>query len=170
MSTNKPKRDPARANRPPDPGTADDVAGQFAARLHRTRKERDLTLRDVALESGVSIAYLSDLERGKLKNPTLDVLRKIAQALRVSVDSLLGDETSDQPDASPRPKNLETFLNSPAFARAVGDLADRWQGDAQELRQEWARVLAEIQVAGRRPKSEMDWMFVFESIRRAVDT
>ena len=72
MSTNKPRK----VSSPTNAALDEDVAAQFAVRLHRTRKERNLTLRDVALESGVSIAYLSDLERAKLKNPTLDTLRR----------------------------------------------------------------------------------------------
>src|SRR3546814_17027158 len=42
--------------------------------------DRGLTLREVSERSGVSIPYLSDLERGVLVNPTLDTLKKIARS------------------------------------------------------------------------------------------
>src|SRR6266516_6063329 len=67
-----------------------EAATDFGARLRRARSDRGQTLRDVSVASGISIAYLSDLERGVLVNPTLDTLRSVGKALGVSLNELLG--------------------------------------------------------------------------------
>ncbi|MDE0583516.1 helix-turn-helix domain-containing protein, partial [Planococcus sp. A6] len=50
--------------------------------LKKLRKERKLTLKQLAQETGVSISFLSQVERGK-SSVTLESLRKIADALHV---------------------------------------------------------------------------------------
>lgn len=122
------------------------------------------------MESGVSIAYISDLERANLRNPSLATLSKIARALGVSVDYLLGDSLDalrERPVSVP--PALAAFLDGGIFQSAVTEMAPRWNLDAAELTAEWAKLLVDIEVAGRRPQSESDWLFVFETIRRAVD-
>jgi transcriptional regulator with XRE-family HTH domain len=52
------------------------------------RQMADLSLRRLAELTNVSNAYLSQIERG-LHQPSLRVLRSIAQALNVSADTLL---------------------------------------------------------------------------------
>ena len=44
--------------------------------LKKLRKERKLTLKDLAEQTGVSISFLSQVERGK-SSVTLESLRKI---------------------------------------------------------------------------------------------
>lgn len=58
------------------------------------RKEKGLLLSHVAKMAGVSCGYISELENGKLKsqNPSEEILKKIADALRVSVSDLLEEK------------------------------------------------------------------------------
>jgi transcriptional regulator with XRE-family HTH domain len=128
-----------------------------------------MTLRDVANEAGVSIAYLSDLERAVLANPTLDKLRGIADALRIPIDELLGNPQlaaeGDPPLAGP----LRDFAALDAFRLEIEAEAKRWRRDVAEIRDDWIRLLAGLQIAGRRPTSASDYLFIFEAIRRAVE-
>ena len=55
------------------------------------RREKGLTLEELAERSGVSRAMLSKIERGE-KNPTLIVAAKLAEGLGVSLSRLLGVE------------------------------------------------------------------------------
>jgi len=64
--------------------------------LRRYRKQRDLSLDELALKSGVSRAALSQIE-GARTNPTLSVLWKIAAGLDVPFHELL--ETPDKGSA-----------------------------------------------------------------------
>jgi len=129
-----------------------------------------MTLRDVANEADVSIAYLSDLERAVLTNPTLGTLRKIAEALEVSIDDLLGGSERASHRTAPLPPALAEFAEGDAFTTVTEEQARRARGDLDELREEWLRLLEAIEVGGRRPQSPSDYLFIFESIRRAVDT
>jgi transcriptional regulator with XRE-family HTH domain len=58
--------------------------------LKERREEKHLTQAALADKVGVSQAYIAKLEGGDKKNPTLDLLKKIAKALGVPVTELLG--------------------------------------------------------------------------------
>ncbi|HEV2796094.1 MAG TPA: helix-turn-helix transcriptional regulator [Nocardioides sp.] len=57
------------------------------AELHRERSARGERLTDVAGRAGVSMQYLSEVERG-LKDPSSEMLQAIAGALDLSVREL----------------------------------------------------------------------------------
>lgn len=143
------------------------MARYFGTRLREARAHR--TLRELSMESGVSIAYISDLERGNLKNPSLATLSKIAQALGVSVDHLLGDPQVKSPPEVTMPRALAAFVDSGVYRAAIGEMTKSWKVKESALDAEWRSLLAAIEVAGRRPKTESDWHFVFETLRRTMD-
>lgn len=62
----------------------------FGARLHRMRKARGFTLAELATEAGATKGYLSQLENEIETNPSARVLSGLADALKVSVDWMLG--------------------------------------------------------------------------------
>lgn len=62
---------------------------QFGEYLKEIRKEKGLTLRQIEKVSGVSNAYLSQVENGKRSVPTPDILMKIHEALGVSYEELM---------------------------------------------------------------------------------
>ena len=60
----------------------------FGDYLSQRRKQLQLTRQRVADESGLSYAYLAQLESGKKSSPSPTVLGQLAHALRVPVDEL----------------------------------------------------------------------------------
>ncbi|MCE1252356.1 MAG: XRE family transcriptional regulator [Anaerolineae bacterium] len=62
--------------------------------LKQIRKERTLTLDDLAEISGVSKSMLGEIERGST-NPTILVLWKIADGLKIPLTRLIDDEELD---------------------------------------------------------------------------
>ena len=58
--------------------------------LKQRRKEKPMTQAALAEKVGVSQTYIAKLESGDKKNPTVDLLKKIAKALGVPVAELLG--------------------------------------------------------------------------------
>jgi len=60
----------------------------FGDRLRWLRWERDLTLADLSSATGLSISYLSDMERGRTL-PTLATLYKLAAAYDMTASDLL---------------------------------------------------------------------------------
>jgi XRE family transcriptional regulator, regulator of sulfur utilization len=59
------------------------TSGLMGITLKKIRKEQKLTLKDLAQQTGVSISFLSQVERGK-SSVTLESLKKIADALGVN--------------------------------------------------------------------------------------
>jgi transcriptional regulator with XRE-family HTH domain len=57
--------------------------------LKAVRKANHMGLRELARKAKVPPGYLAELEAGKKKNPSLDVLRRLARALGVPVTELL---------------------------------------------------------------------------------
>ena len=47
-----------------------------------------MSQKTLARKSGVSAIYISELETGKKTNPSLEVSKKLAAALKVNLDSL----------------------------------------------------------------------------------
>lgn len=72
----------------------------FAHRLAATRREKNLTQQVLADRIGIHVSQLRRYEAGT-NQPTLDVLRAIAVALSVSLDSLVfgDDERGPRTDA-----------------------------------------------------------------------
>jgi transcriptional regulator with XRE-family HTH domain len=133
-------------------------ARSLGARLRARRIELDLTLADVADRSGLSLPYVSNLERGR-GNPTVDALRALAGALETPLSSLIEDEGSE-PIAlvlAEAPKSLMTFARTKRFAEAVEKLAQDADVDSDEMRR---RVLVGMASAPRRSvgePTEDDW-------------
>lgn len=63
------------------------IQRQLGMRVRYLRMQKKLSQEDLALEAGINKNYLSDLERGN-RNPTVEVLNKIAQALEIPISTL----------------------------------------------------------------------------------
>lgn len=64
-------------------------------RIKQLRREKGLTLQELAARSGVSPGYISMLERGFKKSPTLEILKKLAKGLSVSLSEIIGEEIAE---------------------------------------------------------------------------
>ncbi len=57
--------------------------------LKRLREAKALTQDTVAQKAGITQEYVAKLESGAKKNPSLEVLKRLAKAMGVSVTELL---------------------------------------------------------------------------------
>jgi transcriptional regulator with XRE-family HTH domain len=73
-----------------------DEVASFAERLIAIRKQRRLSLDEIADASGLSKSYLSKVER-KQAVPSITTVIKVAKTLRVRVSELLGEPPPDSP-------------------------------------------------------------------------
>lgn len=72
--------------------------GLMGVTLKKLRKERKLTLKELAEQTDVSISFLSQVERGK-SSVTLESLKKVADALNVNPSVFFAeDESQDEFD------------------------------------------------------------------------
>lgn len=87
--------------------------------LKNLRKERKLTLKDLAEQTGVSISFLSQVERGK-SSVTLESLKKIADALSVNPSVFFAnDDPQDELNVRREPfyyKDLSYGVQDASFA------------------------------------------------------
>lgn len=61
-------------------------------KLKFKRMERKLTQQELADKVGISRYYLSALERDKCKNPSIELMKKIAEILETPVQELFFNE------------------------------------------------------------------------------
>ena len=57
--------------------------------LTKLRKERGWSQEKLAREAGISYNTLIKIERGGIKNPKIETVVKLAEALRVSIDKIV---------------------------------------------------------------------------------
>lgn len=89
---------------------------QLGSFLEKARKERGMTLRAVESEVGVSNAYLSQLEKGKIRSPSPVVLHKLSDLYGVSYASVL------QLAGYPVPESSQPTPPSSSLAARIGSI------------------------------------------------
>ncbi|CAA9423474.1 MAG: Transcriptional regulator SCO1200, Xre-family with cupin domain [uncultured Quadrisphaera sp.] len=101
----------------------DDQATQVLAsvgpRLRALRRQRDTTLTDLAIETGISISTLSRLESGE-RRPTLELLLPLARAYGVTLDQLVDAPPTGDPRVTLRPITQHGMTMLPLTRRAGG--------------------------------------------------
>lgn len=62
----------------------------YLKNLVKLRKQKSWSQEKLAVESGVSYNTIIKIERGGIKNPKIETVIKLAGALKVSIDMLVG--------------------------------------------------------------------------------
>ncbi len=70
-------------------GRTTNERGELGQTLWDARKLLGMTLRQVEEASGVSNAYLSQLENGEIKNPSPQILYKLSESLKLDYEKLM---------------------------------------------------------------------------------
>ncbi len=65
------------------------MSKEFGEKLRQCRTLKSLTLRDVERETGISNAYLSQLEQAKVNEPSPHILQKLAVFYEIPYGTLL---------------------------------------------------------------------------------
>jgi len=81
---------------------------EVGRRVRLARFRRDLTLKDVAVRSGMSATHISEIERGKT-SPTIGALEKIASALEERPAHFVEEQTRTLAVLTPRKGRLKAF-------------------------------------------------------------
>lgn len=94
-------------------------------RLRAARKQKELTLKEVQSETGISFSFLSDIERGRT-NPSLDTLRKLSAFYGVAIGEIMSDIDPEHN----QPSQDDYYL---PHLRAAIDTAKATQADMDAL-------------------------------------
>lgn len=72
----------------------------LADRIKAFRMKKKLSLQELADSAGVSKAHIWDLETGRSKNPSMDLLIKLANKLEIAVVDLVGENPGAEEEGS----------------------------------------------------------------------
>ena len=130
-------------------------------KIKQLREEKALSLSKLAEMAGVSKAYLSQLENSVSKQPSAEILFKIASALGTTIADLL-----DKPVRVSSDNFLK--LGEDEMPYGLRELINK-RGKYLDIREEDVKMLMNIQYRGKHPKSIDDWEYVLRTIRLVVD-
>lgn len=131
---------------------SDDEARALGARVTGARTTKSVSVAQLAELAGISKAYMHQIENGECRRPSAQVMFDIANVLGTSVGYLLG-RTPDVPE----PGKVRVPVSLRRFAQTHAELAE-----------EDIEMLARIRHRGDQPKTEKDWEYLWESIKRSV--
>jgi transcriptional regulator with XRE-family HTH domain len=119
----------------------------FGERMRKLRAERQVTLKEMAGEIGVSSAYLSALEHGKRGRPGWHLLQRI-----ISYFNIIWDEAEDVVRLA-RISHPRVVIDTSGLEPQATELANRLADDISGLDQrELAEMLAVLDRRKRKKK------------------
>jgi transcriptional regulator with XRE-family HTH domain len=97
----------------------------LASKIKELRLKKNKSLQQVADDVGASKAHIWDLEIGKSKNPSIDLLTKLAKCFGVSVADLIGENPAGK-DVDPQVVAMYRELKdlTPADRQAIQAMMD----------------------------------------------
>lgn len=120
--------------------------------IRSRRLGKGWSLSDLAEHSGVSKAYISDLENGNAGKPNVQYVYAIAVALDVTLDELLGNAAPSSVRRTARKKE-----DLPQGLLELQEEAGLTDEDVQ--------MLAQVNFRGHRPRDMEGWRFLLEALR-----
>lgn len=131
---------------------------QVGSRIRTARQAKGLGVAELAERVGISKGYISQLENGTGgANPTLDVLKRIADALDVTLADLVG---------SPRAQSREPLPDS--LPEGLKQLITELKSQGEPLEPATVRWLANANFRGQRPKSKDDFRMLLHVLRAST--
>ncbi len=131
----------------------DDIGGRVKA----AREIKGWSMSRLAQEAGVSKGYLSQLEASPQANPSLDILKRIADALETTVGHLIGASVAVAPV---RPQ--------PAMDSGLGDFLQERRRRGNPVPDHDVQLLLQLQwrggTRGDRPTSKEDWERFYDHV------
>ena len=122
------------------------LSGQLGKTIQRLRKAYNLSLSELAEQSGVAKSIISQIERNET-NPTLATIWRLSQALDVSIERVLA--TSDE----------EPFIEKTSRADTPILVSD--DGKVRLAIIGWIKTVAGLRRTKLRGLQKVDWSFTF---------
>jgi transcriptional regulator with XRE-family HTH domain len=132
-------------------------------RLRSRRAAAGRTIASVAMDAGLSVPYIANLENGR-GNPTLSAVDSLATALgaRLIVELAEGDERVREAPAA-LPDSLLQFARSPRFSTEAARLAKATKTPPAAMRERLLHAMAGMGSLATRPLSELDWHRILDA-------
>lgn len=75
-------------------------ANVITVNLKRLMDEQDISAQKLSYDARIPASRVSQILRGRTKNPTIETVSKLAKALDVSIDDLVADHGADDSELS----------------------------------------------------------------------
>ena len=129
---------------------------QLGDRIRELRKQKGETLKNISDETGLSVSYLSDIERCRT-NPSLQTLQTIADYFDITITDLLyGVEFAGEMTEKAMPPGLSELMND-----------EDWKNEIDDA---WVELLLKINLRGTRPQNKKQWLELYLSLKRILNT
>lgn len=129
---------------------------QLGDRIRELRRNKGETLKATSEGTDLSVSYLSDIERGRT-NPSLQTIKTLANHIGITVTDLLsGVEFAGTKTENALPPGLADLLNDEEFGEEIDD--------------GWVELLAKINLRGKRPQKKLQWLELYLSLKRILET
>lgn len=129
-------------------------------KIKQLRVEKGYSLGKLAETARVSKAYLSQLEKGVSKQPSAEILFKIASALGTTIADLLDKPVRVHSTDFPE-------LQDDTIPDGLRELIDE-RGEDLDIRDEDVKMLVNIRYRGNQPRTIEEWEHVLQTIRIVV--
>jgi len=104
----------------------------LASKLKQLRLKKNKSLQDVADSVGASKAHIWDLETGKSKNPSIELLKKLAECFGVSISELVGENPAEEADPQVVAMYRELKELTPSDRQAIKQMMDHLKSRKSE--------------------------------------
>jgi transcriptional regulator with XRE-family HTH domain len=141
--------------------TEEELREELGLRLHARRSSQGRTLASVAMQAGLSVPYVANLENGR-GNPTLSSLHRLAGSLGVALSELLADTDAVAPGPA-LPGSLAAFSQGARFRQEVRWLAAEHEITPAEVRRQLLTAMAAVPQPSR-GLDELDWHRILDAL------
>lgn len=141
--------------------TEEELREELGRRLRARRSAQGRILASVAMQAGLSVPYVANLENGR-GNPTLSSLHRLAGALGTALSELLADPDDTAPGPA-LPASLAEFSHGARFRQEVRRLAAEERATPDEVRVKLLIAMA----AFPQPDwglDELDWHRILDAL------
>lgn len=98
----------------------------LGVKLNQLREKRRESLQDVATAIEISKTHLWELEKGRAKNPSMDLLKRLAEYYAVTVEFLVDASAEDSVEGDPVHQFFRDFKSlSPGDQSLIQDTIER---------------------------------------------
>lgn len=138
-----------------------EIADELGPRLRARRTAAGRTIASVAMEAGLSVPYVANLENGR-GNPTIAALRALARALGAQLVVDL-DEPASAPVAR-LPASLRAFARTGRFADEAERLAARSGAPVAATRERLLAAMSGLAAVATGNPGERDWHRILDAV------
>jgi transcriptional regulator with XRE-family HTH domain len=133
-------------------------------RLRQRRTAAGRTIASVAVDAGLSVPYIANLENGR-GNPTLAAIARLATALGARLSVELAEPGSPAaPDSPVLPDSLVQFSRLRRFADEADRLAASAGASPVLTRERLLAAMAGLAALAGRPLAELDWHRILDTV------